>query len=73
MKYITVAGEDITGVYDDANGNVPQGAIPIGETIYEMFKTTKYGFGEFLYRDKGVIKRDGLEEMLPPLMKNPLA
>jgi hypothetical protein len=71
MKYITVAGEDITGVYDEANGNVPQGAVPIGEAIYEMFRTSKYGFGEFLYRDKRVIKREGIEEVLRPPYEKP--
>jgi hypothetical protein len=71
MKYITVAGEDITGVYDDTNGNVPQGAIPIGDTIYEMFRASKYGFGEFLYRDRQVTKREGLEEVLPPPYEKP--
>ena len=34
MKYITLSGEDITGVYDDAQGDVPQDAIPIADDIH---------------------------------------
>jgi hypothetical protein len=71
VKYITVTGEDITGVYDNANGNVPQEAIPIDEAIYEMFRTAKYGFGEFLYREQRIVKRENIEEVLHPPYEKP--
>lgn len=58
MKYITVSGEDITGVYDEINGNVPVEAIPITDEIYAKFSHAKYGFGEFVYRDNQVIGRE---------------
>src|SRR5262249_51036648 len=69
MKYISVAGEDITSVYDDIYGNVPQEAIPITDEIYAIFSKAKYGFGEFIYRDDRVIKREGIEEI--PLHQQP--
>lgn len=58
MKYITVSGEDITGVYDEINGNVPVEAIPIVEEIYEKFRHARYGFGEFIYKDNQVVGRE---------------
>jgi hypothetical protein len=64
MKYVTVSGEDITSVYDEARGPVPHGAIPINDEVYQLFRTAKYGFGEFVYRDNRVIRRVGIEEVL---------
>src|SRR5262245_23745226 len=69
MKYISVAGEDITGVYDDVYGNVPQEAIPITDEIYEIFGKAKYGFGGFMYRHDRVVRREGIEDV--PLPQQP--
>jgi hypothetical protein len=68
MKYITVSGEDITSVYDAAKGEVPQGAIPIDDHTYELFRAATYGFGEFVYRNQRVIRREKIDEVpvLPP-------
>lgn len=73
MKYITVSGEDITSVYDDATGPVPRGAIPIDAETYAMFRTATYGFGEFIYRDHRVIKRQQMEEVPPQPAATPYA
>jgi hypothetical protein len=71
MKYITVSGEDITSVYDDAKGPVPQGAIPITAEIYERFRTAAYGFGEFVYRGQRVIPREQIAALVLPPPEKP--
>ena len=71
MKYITLSGEDITGVYDDAQGDVPQDAIPISDDIHQLFRYAKYGFGEFVYRDHHVIKRESMPETAPLSIEKP--
>jgi hypothetical protein len=71
MKYMTVSGEDITGIYDDVHGEIPQGAIPIADDTYQLFRRARYGFGEFVYRDDQLLRRDSMPEVTVSSVEKP--
>jgi len=47
QKHVTVDNNIVQEVFDEDNGNVPDGALPITDIEFSMFNDPHYNFGDY--------------------------